>query len=268
MERRLTLVVGSGALVPHVVAAASKAAGSLQILGFGSQGLGPRMIPVRAGDPEDFFEKVASFRTTHLAFAGAVRLADAEREAWARLAGMPAQTLGDTSLSNVLATIGRDRGLSFVGAHEIAPDLLAAEGHVAGPLVDAALREQAGFALARCREAGRLDLGQALVFSGHRLVAAEDIAGTDALLRRVRRYREQGLTGDGGGRLILAKASKPEQPAFVDLPAIGPKTVANCALAGISLIVVEAGRTLLLNRAALAATADEKGVTVLALSDG
>jgi DUF1009 family protein len=98
------------------------------------------------------------------------------------------------------------------------------------------------------------------------VVAAEDIEGTDALLRRVKSFRERGLVGDGGSRLVLAKAKKPGQPDFVDLPAIGPDTVANAAAAGIGTIVVEAGQTLLLNRAALAAMAEQTGVSVIGLA--
>ncbi|HET8725945.1 MAG TPA: UDP-2,3-diacylglucosamine diphosphatase LpxI, partial [Alphaproteobacteria bacterium] len=108
--------------------------------------------------------------------------------------------------------------------------------------------------------------GQAAVVSGRRVVAVEDVGGTDELLARVGRYRDAGLVGDGSSPLVLAKASKPQQPAFVDLPAIGPRTVENAATAGVRLIVIEAGRALLLERAALFAAAEAQAVGLYALA--
>ena len=70
------------------------------------------------------------------------------------------------------------------------------------------------------------------MIAGKRFVAAEDVGGTDDLLARVARHRREGRIGDGAGALVLAKAAKPQQPMFVDLPAIGPHTVSAAADAG------------------------------------
>ena len=96
------------------------------------------------------------------------------------------------------------------------------------------------------RAIGRLDLGQAVVVSGDRPIAAEDAGGTDALLQRVAQLRELGHFGDGAAPLILAKALKPRQPKFVDLPTIGPETIVKAAEAGIAAVIVEAKRSLVL----------------------
>jgi DUF1009 family protein len=68
--------------------------------------------------------------------------------------------------------------------------------------------------------------------------------------------------------LILAKARKPKQPAFVDLPAIGPQTVRNAAAAGIQIIAVEAKATLLLDRSVLEQAANESGVSIIGVRGG
>jgi DUF1009 family protein len=139
--------------------------------------------------------------------------------------------------------------------------LLAPLGWIAGPEPTSEQQAVATFALDKVRAAGALDLCQAVVASGHRLVAAEDIGGTDMLLDRVRAFRDRGLIGTGTP-LLLAKASKPGQPAFFDLPAIGPTTVTKAAAAGIDAIVLEAGRTLLLDRGTLESAAAQHGVAV------
>ena len=157
-------------------------------------------------------------------------------------------------------------GARPMGVHEIAPELVAPEGRLAGPEPGRLQFDTAVHALWLARRAGALDLGQAVVVAGHRAIAAEDIAGTDALLARVRTFRRLGLAADGDSPLVLAKCSKPDQPRYVDLPAIGPVTIARARQAGIAVIAVEAGATLLIQKARLLAATDAAGITLLGLS--
>lgn len=266
MSRRLTLLAGSGALVTHLVAVLQRSGDPVQILALSQSGWSPGAIAVDLSDPAEIIAKLKSFRTTHLAFAGGVEISDADREAWLLMADLAnTASAGDGALSAAVVALVGSLGIELIGAHQLAPELLAPAGHIAGPPPGADAVALAGFALEQARLAGQLDLGQALVLSGRRAIAAEDIAGTDALLDRVRQYGERGLIADGQSSLILAKARKPGQPDFVDLPAIGPRTVANAAAAGISLIVVEAGQTLLLGRNVLTEIAKEKHVSVIGL---
>jgi DUF1009 family protein len=152
-----------------------------------------------------------------------------------------------------------------MGVHEIAPELVAPEGLLAGPEPTELQRDAAVYALSLARKTGALDLGQAVVVAGRRAIAAEDIGGTDALLKRVQGFRQLGLAADGASPLVLAKCAKPDQPMYVDLPAIGPVTIARARRAGIGVIVVEAGATILIERGKLVAAANAAGITLLAL---
>jgi DUF1009 family protein len=60
----------------------------------------------------------------------------------------------------------------------------------------------------------------------------------------------------------LVKLAKPGQDRRVDLPTIGLTTVESVARAGLKGLAVEAGHTLILDRAALVAVADAAGVFV------
>jgi DUF1009 family protein len=123
----------------------------------------------------------------------------------------------------------------------------------------------ARFALETARAIGALDIGQAAVVSAGRVIAVEDIAGTDALLRRVAGYRNEGLGPEV--RLVLAKALKPQQSRLADRPAIGPDTIANAAAAGISAIAVEAGGAIVIGRAAVEAAAIAAGISVIGIAN-
>lgn len=265
MERRLTLVAGGGDLVPHLMSAIRSRGDATQILDLvgreDGQALGA--IPMRLSDAPALISAITSFHTTHLLLAGGVHLSDADREALVAafgIAGKIAGGFGDVGLASMIMLYCKMHRIRLVGAHEVAPELVAAEGHLAGPVVTDL---PVAAALRAAKVIGGIDLGQSVVLAGLRPIAAEDAGGTDALLRRVAALRDAGLTGNGRFPLVLAKARKPKQPAFVDLPAIGPQTLVNAAAAGISAIVVEAGATLLLDRTALEAEADARRVSVI-----
>jgi DUF1009 family protein len=86
------------------------------------------------------------------------------------------------------------------------------------------------------------------------------LPGTDAMLDFV------ALTGAAlrpdpkGARGLLYKAPKPGQDRRVDLPAIGPQTIARAAAAGLAGIAWEAGGVMLLDRAATVTAAQEAGL--------
>lgn len=270
MPRRLTVIAGAGALAPAVVEAALRQGDAVQVVAFGPAPQVPGIEVVQAdlSNPQAVLMSLRTFGTTHVVLAGAVSLSDRRREELAQFAapGASAGPMGDAALSGLAQAIRMFTGAELVGPHEIVGDLVAGPGLLAGPNPSESLQASGRLAFEAARHIGRLDLGQAAVVSGERVIAVEDIAGTDELLARVARYRKEGMAGDGSASLVLAKASKPQQPSFVDLPAIGPRTVENAAAAGIGLIVVEAGRALLLEREALFAAADASGISLFGLS--
>ena len=263
MTRRLTILAGAGALVPEVIAGARALGDEVQVL--------PLMPRPDLGIAEiwglsRFIELVAAIRgfgASHLVMAGAVTLGDADRAAIAQLAGGGDGARGDAALSGLAERIFAMTGARLVGVEAVVPELLAAVGHIAGP--DAGdLGPTALLALEAARAVGRIDMGQAAIAAGGRVLAAEDVAGTDALIERIALYRARGLAITAP--MVLAKAAKPQQPLFVDLPAIGAATIVNAAKAGIAAIAVEAKRTILVDRPSLIAAAETAGIPVFGLS--
>jgi len=266
MTGRLALVAGSGDLVPQAIAAARAAGWEVRVLA-----LHPRAdladedpFPIKVSRPDQVLREIRRFKATHVCAVGAMHMSDSERETFAEFAGeKDAVARGDGKLSQLGGALLKILGLPFIGVHEIVADLLAPEGTIGAAPVEGDLLRTAQFAFTAARKAGALDLGQALVVSGSRVIATEDIGGTDELLERCRVYRDRGLVSDGRGALVLGKTSKPGQPIHVDLPAIGKRTVELAHEAGISAIAVEAGRTLLIGRADLVATADTAGMAII-----
>lgn len=264
------MLAGSGGLVAQVVEAAQRAGDRVQVLTFEEREAipGAKMARADISNPLGIVWSLKTFRATHVVMAGGLHLSDRQREGLAKFAtgGEASAALGDAALSGLAGAVKKFTGADLLGVHEIAPELLAEAGLIAGPAPDEAAVAAARLAIAAARAVGRLDMGQAAVVAGARVVAAEDVGGTAELLSRVAAYRRAGLIGDGQGPIVLGKTSKPQQPAYVDLPAIGPDTVSEAVAAGVTVIAVEPLRTLLIDRLTLIAAAEAQRVTILGLA--
>lgn len=89
-------------------------------------------------------------------------------------------------------------------------------------------------------EIGRLDIGQCVVIKDRVVVAVEAVEGTDGAIKR------GGDLAKGGA--VVVKRSKPQQDLRFDLPAVGPRTIEVMASVKASVLAIEAGRTILLDR--------------------
>jgi len=98
------------------------------------------------------------------------------------------------------------------------------------------------------------------------VVAVEDIEGTDGLLARVARLREQGRIRARSGRGVLVKMPKSGQDLRYDLPTVGPRTIEGAAKAGLAGIAVAAENTIAAEPQAMIEAADSAGLFVTGLS--
>ncbi len=89
-------------------------------------------------------------------------------------------------------------------------------------------------------EIGRLDIGQCVVVKDRVVVAVEAVEGTDGAIKRGGDLAKEGA--------VVVKRSKPQQDLRFDLPAVGPRTIEVMASVKASVLAVEAGRTILLDR--------------------
>ncbi|MGI8602426.1 MAG: LpxI family protein [Verrucomicrobiales bacterium] len=147
-------------------------------------------------------------------------------------------------------------GISLLPATTFLEDLLPAPGLVCGPRPGKKQMPDIEFAFRMAKEICRLDIGQAVVVKKGTVLAVEAFEGTDECIRR------GGALGKGGA--TVAKVSKPNQDLRFDVPVIGPRTVQSAADAGIPLVVVEAGRTLLLGKEEIVRSCEHFGITLFA----
>jgi hypothetical protein len=172
---------------------------------------------------------------------------------------------GDDSLLTKVIGLFEVEGFRVVGIKDVAPGLLAASG-VLGKIQpkDADWRDLQ-LALTATQKLGELDIGQAAVAVGGRVVALEGAEGTDAMLERCAKLREAGRVRAKNRAGVLVKTAKPNQDLRVDLPTVGPRTIERAQAAGLAGVAVEAGGALISDREETLALADAAGLFVVGI---
>jgi DUF1009 family protein len=173
---------------------------------------------------------------------------------------------GDDQVLRGAVMLLEERGHRVVGAHELAPDLVASRTLIGARQPGADDREAIAFGLELLASLSDFDIGQGAVVDRRHVLAIEGPEGTDRMIRRVRSLRQSwfGLRRrEEGG--VLIKAAKRGQDLRVDMPTIGPRTIAEAAKAGLAGIAIGAGSTFVLEQEKTLSTADRLGVFLIAV---
>jgi len=153
-----------------------------------------------------------------------------------------------------------EEGFEVIPPQSLIADAMAPAGLLAGPAPDAMARGDIGRGVAVLRAMAAQDVGQAVVVQQGLVLGVEAVEGTDALIARCGALRRQGPGG------VLVKLAKLGQEMRVDAPVIGPMTMAAAAGAGLRGIAVQAGLTILAERAESLRAAEAAGIFLLGLT--
>lgn len=148
-------------------------------------------------------------------------------------------------------------GIDMLPATTFLDDLLPKPGLVAGPPIKKRRWEDAEYGFRIAKETSRLDIGQTVVVKNGTVLAVEAFEGTNETLKRGGAL--------GRGHATMAKVSKPDQDMRFDVPVIGPDTISTAAEAGVDVISIEAGRTLMLSKELIFRSCGELRVSLVAL---
>ena len=258
------LIAGAGGLPAALVTALSERPLIAALDGWSPEGLSPD-VTFRIERLVPFLDGLTDRGVSRVVFAGAVQrprldpaLFDpATAQMVPRL--LAAMGQGDDATLREVIGIFEDCGLAVVGVEDVAPALVPGEGVLCGAPSDADRRDAARASVI-VQALGRVDVGQGAVVQQGLCLAVEALPGTDAMLAGVAAL-PPGLRPDAArGRGLFYKAPKPSQDRRIDLPTIGPETVARVAAAGLGGIVWQAGGVICLNPPAMIAAARDAGL--------
>jgi UDP-2,3-diacylglucosamine hydrolase len=174
---------------------------------------------------------------------------------------------GDDGVLRAVVRFFEAKGFRVVSPAEIAPGLVVGAGPLTATTPTVAETQDILLGSSIVKALGVYDIGQAVIVSEGKLIAIEAAEGTDRMLARVALLRG-GADAKRAAKGVLVKRPKPSQEMRVDLPAIGPATVARAADAGLAGIAVLTGMTLVAQRDELIANANAADVFVYGFTEG
>jgi DUF1009 family protein len=160
----------------------------------------------------------------------------------------------DSLIGGVADALERE-GIRLVSSVDLLRDQLAELGSLTGKKPSSEDQKAVEYGVRIATELGRLDLGQTVVVKDRAVVALEAMEGTDEAIARGAR-----IAGPG---VVVVKMAKPRQDMRFDVPVVGERTLQSLRDAKAAVLAVEAGKTLLLDKAAFLASAKQMGVVVV-----
>jgi DUF1009 family protein len=145
------------------------------------------------------------------------------------------------TIFGIVAEEAERNGIKVLPATVYMDDNMPKQGHIAGPKPKDRQLEDAQYGMEIAKEVSRLDIGQSVVVRHGTVLAVEGFEGTNECIRR------GGMLGRGK-EITLVKVSKPNHDMRFDVPVVGVQTIQTCHEAGVNQIVIEAGKTILLQK--------------------
>ena len=161
------------------------------------------------------------------------------------------------ALIGAVARVLEDEGIRLVDSTLFLRPLLPEVGVLTRRAPNEHEAEDIAYGRGLARQIAGMDIGQAVVISDRACVAVEAMEGTDEVIARAARIA-------AGKPLVVVKVSKPGQDMRFDVPVVGLPTVEQMRVAGATALAVDAGRTLLFDKAKLIEVADLAGIAIQA----
>ena len=175
-----------------------------------------------------------------------------------------AKVLGKLMSRNTDGVIGavagvlRENGIELMDSTALLTPLLASPGVLTGRPPTEEEQKDLAFGYRIADQIAGLDVGQTVAVKHQAVVAVEAMEGTDEVIARAGH-----LAGPG---VAIIKVAKPKQDMRFDVPVIGFATIQAMRVAGAAVLSIDAGKTLVLDREAVLASANEAKITIVGRS--
>src|SRR5580765_4971209 len=161
-------------------------------------------------------------------------------------------------LIGAIANVLKDHGIELMNSTTLIQPLLAKPGVFTARQPTEEERKDLDFGYRMADQIAALDIGQTIAVKHQAVVAVEAMEGTDEVIARAGH-----LAGPG---VCIVKVAKPRQDMRFDVPVIGFATVQALRVAGAAVLSVDAGKTLVLDREAVLASANEAKIAIVGRS--
>jgi DUF1009 family protein len=164
------------------------------------------------------------------------------------------------SIFGAIASELKKDGVELIEATPWLAPLMPQNEFTLGPRISTAQKADVEFGFRIAKEISRLEIGQTVVVKNGTVLAVEGFEGTDKCLARGGE-----LAGKKGGA-VAVKVAKLNHDMRFDIPCIGANTFESCAAAKVSVLALESGKTLLLERETCEELARNHQISVITIS--
>jgi UDP-2,3-diacylglucosamine hydrolase len=161
----------------------------------------------------------------------------------------------DTILNALADELARG-GIILIDSTKYCKEHLADEGVMTKTQPPASITADVEFGWKMVKKLGELDIGQAIAVCEREVIAVEAIEGTARMIERAGQFCKR-----GGWTLI--KTAKPNQDLRFDVPCVGTETIEALAGNKAKCLVVEAGKTIIIDKPQTLALADKLKIPVI-----
>lgn len=156
-----------------------------------------------------------------------------------------------TALIDELAS----EGITLIDSTKYCTDQMASAGVMTRRQPTVGQLEDIRFGVGICQEVARLDIGQCIAVLARDVIAVEAVEGTNATIERA------GKVCSASGWTLIKMSTNQEMR--VDVPTIGVTTIEKLAAAGAGCLVLEAGRSMMLDKMKVLEMADRHKIAVV-----
>jgi UDP-2,3-diacylglucosamine hydrolase len=149
-----------------------------------------------------------------------------------------------------------DNGIQLIDSTTYCRDQLVTAGVMTRRQPTAAQWQDIEYGWGICRAISGMDIGQSIAVLNRDVIAVEALEGTNVMIERAGQ-----LCRSGGWTLI--KVANARQDMRVDVPSVGVTTVEKMREAGGTCIVLEPGKTIMLEKQKVLELADRYGIAVV-----
>jgi UDP-2,3-diacylglucosamine hydrolase len=177
------------------------------------------------------------------------------------------RTKNTDMLLGAVAKVLGDEGIELISSTSYLEPLLAQPGVLTARTPSEAEQQDIAYGREVAKNIAGYDIGQTVVIASQACVAIEAMEGTDAAIERAGAIM-QSLEDDASTldrSLTVVKVAKPKQDMRFDVPVIGIQTIETMKQARATCLAIEAHRTLLFDRDKVVTTADQAGITIIAV---
>jgi DUF1009 family protein len=165
----------------------------------------------------------------------------------------------DTSILQAISTELEKEGIKILKTTLFTKRMLTSEGVLTRKHPIKSQWDDILYGWKMAKGIGRLDIGQTIVVKGTAVMAVEAIEGTDEAIIR-------------GGSLgvkdsVVIKISKPQQDMRLDVPVVGSDTLSAMKKVHASVLALEAGKSIIIDKDRFLKEADRAGISVVGIKN-